>query len=391
MRAHTVGEVLGHPGIHGHSGSWIRKRFESALSHSGIVLDGPNPWDPQIHNQKMFWRIIARGTLGAGEAYVAGEWDCPRLDEMTGRLLNFRIDEKWDARSQISRHRMFSRVLNFQNKTRARHNVEAHYNLGNELYSAMLGPAMTYSCGYWKKAKTLQEAEDAKHDLICQKLGLQAGQKILDIGCGWGAFARYAAENYGVRVIGITLSAPQAEFAREHCKGLPVDIRIHDYRDLQETFDHVVSVGMFEHVGPANYRTYFESVRSHLAPGGLFLLHSIGGLRSVHSMDRWIARYIFPNAVLPSGTQIQQAIEGLFVLEDWHNFGADYDKTLMSWYANFVAAWPELRATYGDRFFRIWSYYLQVCAGSFRARRTQLWQLVLSPQGVQGGYSRPAA
>jgi cyclopropane-fatty-acyl-phospholipid synthase len=252
----------------------------------------------------------------------------------------------------------------------------------------MLGPTMAYSCGYWRKANTLEEAQNAKHELACRKLGLRDGLRVLDIGCGWGGFAKYAATHYGVEVTGVTLSMAQAEYAEQRCAGLPVRIELRDYRDVRESFDRIVSIGMFEHVGPGNYREYFESVRRNLAADGLFLLHTIGTLRSKRTMNHWMARYIFPNAVVPSGSQILRAAEGIFVLEDWHNFGADYDKTLMAWHANFEAAWPALCDRYGERFRRMWRYYLLTCAGSFRARQSQLWQVVFSKHGVPGGYAR---
>jgi len=255
----------------------------------------------------------------------------------------------------------------------------------------MLGPTMTYSCGYWRTASTLDEAQHAKHELIAQKLGLEPGQHVLDIGCGWGEFARFAAERYGAYVTGITLSAEQSQLARRRCAGLPVAIQVRDYRELRGRFDHIVSVGMFEHVGPRNYRTFFETAAGLLKPGGLLLLHTIGGLVSTDSTDPWIDRYVFPDAVLPSAAELTRAFEGTFVLEDWHSFGADYDRTLMTWQRRLARAWPALDRRDDGRFRRLWRYYLLTCAGSFRARHNQLWQLVLSPTGVPDGYRRPEA
>jgi len=248
---------------------------------------------------------------------------------------------------------------------------------------------MAYSCGYWRAASTLDEAQDAKHELIAHKIGLAPGMTVLDIGSGWGAFARFAAGRYGARVTGVTLSPAQAAFAREHCRGLPVAIHEQDYREIVGRFDRVVSIGMFEHVGPRNHRRFFEQAARCLKPHGLLLLHTIGSLRSTRTGDPWIDRFIFPNGVLPSAAQIARAAEGVFVVEDWHNFGADYDRTLMAWHANLERAWPHLPRGEDHRFRRLWRYYLLTCAGSFRARVNQLWQLVLSPSGVTGGYRRP--
>jgi cyclopropane-fatty-acyl-phospholipid synthase len=370
--------------------SWLRKQFQCVLDKANITLDGPNRWDPQVRNERLLRRILLHGTLGAGEAYVDGDWECEGLDELSSRLLGSRIDERWDAFSAISPRELLTFLINRQSRMLARRSIKAHYDIGNDLYSAMLGTTMAYSCGYWRKAHTLDEAQDAKHELACQKLSLRNGMRVLDIGCGWGGFAKYAATHYGVEVVGVTVSEAQAEFAERRCAGLSVQIQLRDYRDVRGVFDRIVSIGMFEHVGPRNHRQYFESVRRNLAEDGLFLLHTIGTLRSKRTLNHWMARYIFPNGVVPSGSQILRAAERLLVLEDWHNFGADYDKTLMAWHGNFESAWPALRERYGESFRRMWRYYLLTCAGAFRSRQSQLWQLVFSKHGVAGGYRRIA-
>jgi cyclopropane-fatty-acyl-phospholipid synthase len=250
----------------------------------------------------------------------------------------------------------------------------------------MLDTRMIYSCGYWAEAETLEQAQEHKLDLVCRKLGLQPGMRVLDIGCGWGGAARFMAERYQVEVVGCTISAEQARLAREDCRDLSVQILLQDYRTLSGSFDRIFSIGMFEHVGHKNYRTYMETVARLLKDDGLFLLHSIGSNKTSIVVDPWIERYIFPNGMLPSARQITRASEGLFILEDWHNFGADYDKTLMAWHANFISAWPQLKHAYDQRFFRMWTYYLLSCAGGFRARDNQLWQVVFAKNGVPGGY-----
>jgi cyclopropane-fatty-acyl-phospholipid synthase len=236
------------------------------------------------------------------------------------------------------------------------------------------------------KAKTLDNAQEAKLDLICRKMGLRPGMKILDIGCGWGNFAKYAAEKYGAHIHGITVSREQVKFANKICQGLDVKIELKDYRELNENFDRIVSIGMFEHVGCKNYRTFMKVIHQCLEEDGLFLLHTIARNTSVNSLDPWINKYIFPNSMLPSAKQITSAAEGLFVLEDWHSFGQYYDKTLMAWYNNFTKNWTSLKDTYDERFYRMWTYFLLSCAGSFRSRRSQLWQIVFSKKGIKGGY-----
>jgi len=245
---------------------------------------------------------------------------------------------------------------------------------------------LIYSCGYWKNATDLDQAQEDKLDLVCRKLALQPGMRVLDLGCGWGGAAKFAAERYGVEVVGITISNEQQKLAQQLCKGLPVDIRLEDYRLLNEKFDRIYSLGMFEHVGYKNYSKYFKVIKNNLKSDGLFLLHSIGCNESVTQTDPWISRYIFPNSMLPSAKQITDAAEGTLILEDWHNFGTDYDKTLIQWYNNFNANWTTIKKEYNQQFFRMWNYYLLSCAGSFRARKNQLWQCVFSYDGLSGGY-----
>lgn len=363
-----------------------RQKIEALLALADVELGGKRPWDLRVHNEAMFSRIIAQGSLGLGEAYMDGWWDCPKLDEFFDRVLWARLDERVKHWADAF-HVLLAKFYNFQRPGRAFHIGRHHYDIGNDLYQRMLDKRMVYSCGYWKHASTLDEAQEAKLDLVCRKLNLQPGMHVLDVGCGWGGAARYMAEKYQVQVTGVTVSEEQAQLARDNCRGLKVEILLQDYRKIEGKFDRIFSIGMFEHVGYKNYRTYMGAVRRHLAEDGLFLLHTIGGNVPVTKPDLWIGRYIFPNSMLPSASQITQALEGLFVLEDWHSFGVDYDKTLMQWYRNFVSHWGALKANYGERFFRMWTYYLLSNAGSFRSRQAQLWQLVLSARGVRNGYA----
>lgn len=362
--------------------NWVNKLLEP----SGIKINGNNPWDIKILNPGFYNRVAAEGSLGLGESYMDGWWKCENLDQFFYRLFIAKVPDNIGLSLPIIIGIIWAKIFNLQAKGRAFQVGEKHYDLDNKLFSAMLGKTMTYSCGYWRKAKDLESAEIAKLDLICKKLNLKKGQKVLDIGCGWGSFAKHAAEKYKVSVVGVTISKEQAEFAKKLCKGLPVEIKLQDYRDLDEKFDHIVSVGMFEHVGEKNYKTFFEVAKKRLKENGLFLLHTIGNPKTSYKTEPWLNKYIFPNGMLPSLKQIASNIEGLFIIEDLHNFGADYDKTLMAWHKNFESKWPLFKNKYDERFRRMWNYYLLSCAGSFRARSNQLWQIVLSPNGVPGGY-----
>jgi len=351
-----------------------------------IKINGNRPWDIQIHNNQFYRRLVAEGSLGLGESYMDGWWDCEKIDEFIFRLLSKEADKKMKINWKMVLTFLVARIVNLQSKLRAFHVGERHYDLGNDLFRSMLDERMIYSCAYWKNAQTLGEAQEAKLDLVCRKIGLQPQMTLLDIGCGWGGLLRFTAEKYKVKAVGITVSKNQAELGKELCKGLPVEIRLQDYRDLNEKYDRIASLGMFEHVGYKNHRTFMEIVHKNLRGDGLFLLHTIGGNMSGATLDPWGNKYIFPNAMLPSIKQIGNAIEGLFVMEDWHSFGTDYDKTLMAWFENFDKNWSKIKLNYGDRFFRMWKYFLLSYAGTFRARKTQVWQIVLSKKGDPGGY-----
>ncbi|MDR5858868.1 cyclopropane fatty acyl phospholipid synthase [Halomonas eurihalina] len=358
------------------------------LEKADIRINGDRPWDIRFNAHRVIDEALARGNLGLGESYMNVAWDAERLDEFFHHLLRARLPDQINPRKLVFHH-LRTRMLNLQTAKRAFEVGEAHYDLGNDFYAAMLDKRMTYTCGYWKNATTLDEAQEAKLDLICRKLELEPGMRVLDIGCGWGSFMAYAAEHYGVECVGLTISREQTEYGKQLMKhGLPVEFRLKDYRDETEQFDRIVSIGMFEHVGRKNYREYMEVAERCLKDNGLFLLHTIGKNVRDTSPDPWIDKYIFPNGELPALGHITDAAEELFVVEDLHNFGADYDKTLMAWHANFEANWHRFADTYGERFYRMWRYYLQSCAGAFRARDIQLWQFVLSKQGILGGYHR---
>ena len=363
------------------------------LGKADIRINGDRPWDMRLHDPAALERALSEGNLGLGEAYMAGAWDCDQLDGFFDRLLRAHLDREVHP-ARIAWHALQVRMFNRQNRTRAWQVGRAHYDLGNAFYESMLDPLMAYSCGYWRHANTLAEAQVAKLELICRKLALQPGMRVLDIGCGWGSFMGYAAEHHGVQCIGVSVSKEQTRYAQQRYAGLPLEFRLQDYRELDAhalggRVDRIVSVGMFEHVGHKNHRQYMEVAARCLADDGLFLLHSIGKNLRDATPDRWIDKHIFPNGETPSIGQIGDAIDGLFVAEDVHNFGADYDPTLMAWHANFEAVWPLFANDLGETFRRKWRYYLLSCAGAFRARELQLWQWVLSRNGVSGGYRRP--
>lgn len=385
-------QLLTHPES-GTKGRDARRRGPPAAlrelaAMADVRFNGDAPWDIQVHDRAVYRQILARGSLGFGESYMAALWDCERLDELFHRLSRVDLDAKLVGlgRLRLLLHGLRHRLFNLQSESRAFQVGERHYDIGNDVFEAMLDSSMSYSCGYWARADTLEQAQQDKLDLICRKLQLRPGEHLLEIGCGWGGLAHYAATHYGVRVTGVTVSREQRRLALERCQGLPVAIEFMDYRAIEGRYDKAVSVGMFEHVGCKNYPVYFETLGRVLKEEGLFLLHTIGSYVTCSHVDPWIDRYIFPNGKLPSAAELGGALEGRFLIEDWHNFGPDYDRTLMAWWSNFEAAWPRLRMHYDARFYRMWKYYLHACAGFFRARQGQLWQLVLSKRGRPGVY-----
>jgi cyclopropane-fatty-acyl-phospholipid synthase len=359
--------------------------IRNLFAQVGISVGGDAPHDPRVHDPRFYRRLLRDGSLGLGESYVDGWWDAESVDAFLCRILAGRLDRRIRRSPKAVGYALAARVLDPQGRGRSSRDVRGHYERGLDLFRVMLGPSMAYSCGYWRSALSLEEAQEAKLDLICRKLGLKAGMTFLDIGCGWGSLLHHAAARYGVRAVGITLSPEQAEVARERCRDLPVEVRVMDYRDLPgfETFDAIASVGMFEHVGTRHYRGYMDVVDRCLSPGGVSLVHTIAGNEQTSRIDPWVHRYVFPGSNLPTPSQIAKSAEGTFLIEDLHNFGPDYDRTLLAWYQRFEAGWPQLRERYGERFRRLWRYYLLSCAGAFRARHTQVLQFVLTRPGEE--------
>ena len=363
-----------------------RETLAELLEEADVHVDGDRPWDMQVHDQRLFDRILAEGNLGLGEAYMEGWWDVDQLDQFFHRVLQARLNGRIRDPKLIGAW-LKARLCNLQSPRRSRRVAEMHYDLGNTFYQHMLDPWMQYTCAYWKEADTLAQAQEAKLDLVCRKLNLNSGDHVLELGGGWGGFARFAAERYGCRVTSYNISREQVAYARESCRDLPVDIRHEDYRRAEGRYDKVASIGMMEHVGASNYGTFMDICRRCLKPGGLMMLHTIGCNRTKRVSDPWFTKYIFPGGQLPSPQQSMRAAEKRFVVEDLHNIGADYDPTLMAWFYNFHRNWPHFEKELGETFYRMWRYYLLSCAGSFRARNIQLWQIVLSPDGINGGYA----
>jgi len=352
------------------------------LDQAGVQIDGTNPWDIQVHHPDFYERILRDSSLGMGEAYMEGWWDSASIDVLIYRILKADLINKVKGNWKMALQALRAKLFNMQSRSKAYEVGQKHYDLGNDLYCAMLDKRLNYTCGYWKNASNLDEAQEAKLELVCRKIGLKPGMHVLELGCGWGSFAKYAAEKYGAHVLGVTVSKEQVALGMELCKGLPVELRLQDYREVEGKYDAVISIGVMEHVGYKNYRTYMQVADRCLKEDGIAFIHTIGGNESAVTGEPWSNKYIFPNGMLPSVANLGAAMERIFIVEDWHNFGPDYDKTLMAWTHNFDQAWPELSHHYDEGFRRMWRYYLLNSAGAFRARYEQLWQIVMTRPGT---------
>ncbi len=360
---------------------------EQILAIADIKINGDRPCDIRVYDDRFYERVVQDGSLGFGESYMEGWWDAPALDECMCKILSADLEKNVKPTWAMRWNYLKAKLFNMQEKGgRSAKVIHEHYELGDDLYESMLGSTLAYTCAYWKGCSSLDDAQKIKFDLIAKKMGLKQGMKVLDLGCGWGGFSQHIAKNYGVEVVAVNLSEKQCAYARKICEGLPVEVRNQDYREVKGTFDRIISIGLMEHVGYKNYRGFMELIQRCLNDEGLALVHTIGRDTTAVTVEPWISKYIFPHGHLPSIVQIGEAIEGLFVMEDWHNFSVNYDTTLVSWFKNFEKNWDKIRSHYPDPFFKMWKYYLLSCAGAFRARNMQLWQLVLSKKGVEGGY-----
>lgn len=359
--------------------------IENLLLKADIKINGSRPWDITVHNNEVFDHILRFGTLGIGETYMDGLWDCKQLDEMINKAMVANIPEKLSGQEKLSLVlKKIQQIINPQKISKVKKDVPFHYDKGNLLFENMLDKHMTYTCAYWKNAEDLDQAQENKLNLVCKKLNLKPSMNVLDIGCGWGSFMKFASENYQVQCDGLTLSKEQKKLGETRCKHLPVNFILNDYRefDPNKQYDRIVSIGMLEHVGPKNYHDFFRCAHKLMKDDGVFLLHTIGGFASVQETDPWIKKYIFPNGVIPSLSQLGCSMEKKFIVEDLHNIGPNYDKTLMAWYNNFHKNWKIISDHYDERFYRMWKFYLLSCAGSFRSRVLNTWQFALTKIGT---------
>ncbi len=352
-------------------------------------LDGPLG-RIDVRDGRMFKRILRDGKTGFAEAYMDGWWDTPDLVALLDVLIgvNDRVNA---ALTGIAFVRMFDRMQHWcrnNNKWRARKNISYHYDLGNDFYALWLDETMTYSSALFDRSDDLAEAQNRKYESLCDFIGVRQGDSLLEIGCGWGGFAEYAARTRGAKVKGLTISQEQHDFARERIfrAGLAerVEIVMQDYRDERGRYDGVASVEMFEAVGEKYWPTYFHTVRQSLKDGAKASLQIITIREDMFARYRkgvdFIQKYIFPGGMLPSPSRLESEVAraGLRKLGS-REFGADYSETLRRWHSRFNGAWGQIEAMgFDDRFRRMWNYYLASCAAAFKAGTTDVTQITLS-------------
>ena len=374
---------------------YIKRKGIELFKKADVNINGSRPWDIRVYNDKFYSRLLLHGSIALGESYVDGWWDCDAIDQFIYRILKAgMVDIKTGAIKNlgipfVDKLRLIGPIfINRQTKKRSAQDIKYHYSLGNNLFIATLDKRLLYSCGYWKNAKNLDEAQEAKIDLICRKLKLEPKMKLLEIGCGFGGFAKYAADKYGVEVTGITSSEAHSNFAKEYCKESNVKIIHQDYRNIKGKFDRVVCIEMMEHVGYKNHRTFTKQIYDCLKPGGLFLLQSISISISTIKNDPWVDKYIFPGTIALSAKQITTATEDYFYILDWHDFTQDYHSTMIEWFKNFDKNWGKIKNNYDERFYRLWKYYLLCCPGTALAKTHHLWQIVFARIDSDKKYDR---
>lgn len=349
----------------------------------------------KVLDESAWFDIITKGNLGIAEGYMHGKIEVDPLPFfrtiMNGTSVGTRRKEGSDYLGLVMQvlslpTMLMGRFVNMQSRELSTRVTKQHYDAGNDLYEVMLGPTMAYTCGYWKGAKNLEEAQKNKFDLILRKLQLKPGMKVADLGCGWGTAAAYMHEHGKADVTAVSLSEQQVKWAKDHLEKPGLKYIWSDYRDICDdpkqagTFDRIYSIGMLEHVGYKNYEPFFSCVKRLLKPDGLAVVHTIGEPDFVPASDPFLDKYIFPGAVIPALSALTPAFENHFILEDFHNFGYDYALTLAAWSDNAKAFFKKNPTAYTPEFQRMWDYYLRMCEALFELRINQLWHFVLSPR-----------
>lgn len=348
------------------------------FSIADVAINGTRRWDIRVSDDRFFPSVLFQGSLGLGESYLRGWWTCEDLEELFYRLITGGLERISRALPVHMIGRLADRFVNQQTRDKSLRVAERHYNLGNDLFLSFLGAYKNYSCGLYESTQTLDEAQVAKMEKICHELDLRPGDRLLDVGGGWGEFARFAATRHGCHVTSINIADEQIAYATEYCGDAPVEIRKCDYREISGRYNKIAVIAMLTHVGYKNYRLFMEVMSRCLEPNGLILIETVGGHVSQTNCEPWTDKYIFPGGMIPSLEQLDRSVEGLFHRTRISEFGLSYVRTLRSWHQNLLAAWPTLRHRYDDSTRLMFEYFFLSCAGAFRARDLVYWHVLLS-------------
>ena len=346
--------------------------------------------DIQINSWKLVPRLLLSGDMGLAESFLSGEWETSNLTQL---ILLGDINER-ALGNAVTPSKFINSIEKLRHQRRdnskrgSRRNIAAHYDLGNEFYSHWLDNTMSYSSALFTDfGEELEVGQNRKYQRLAKALKLKEGDQVLEIGCGWGGFAEIAAKEYKCNVVGITLSNEQAKFAQRRMKENQlsnlVDIRIEDYRDVQGSFDKIVSIEMFEAVGEEHWRNYFETIKTRLKPGGLAGIQSITIANEFFETYKrrpdFIQKYIFPGGILPSEDKLNNAVSsaGLQILDDYY-FGKSYAETLRRWQSTFEQKWDDIKNLgFDEKFQKMWRYYLSYCEAGFETGHINVGQFLI--------------
>ncbi len=341
-----------------------------------------------IKNPDFYDRVVRDGSLGMGESYMEGWWDAEGDDIVSaiGIIISNQLEKTIRVSPSLMLSAASTKIFANVSRVRSKSNIQQHYDVGNDFYELFLDENMAYTCGYQKDPNdTIEDMQNQKHERVARKLGLKAGESMVDLGCGFGGMLRYGAKNFGIKGMGVTLSEGQYEWANKKMQeeGLHDNIRVElkDYRDMTGTFDHVVSIGLAEHTWQRGYETFIGKISELLKEGGVGLVHTIGVTSPPHeTTDAWINRYIFPDGRLP---RLEELIEEMrragLTVGHVENFKLHYAETLRHWKEKFNKNRATIKAMapeYNEEFLRMWDYYLQVCEAGFRYGELQLYQIL---------------
>jgi len=362
-----------------------RALIEEMFAKADVRIDGSRPFDIQVRDDRFYRRVLSNPSLGIGESYMDGWWECEDIVEMVARFIRANLHKPSAADLKFVAHFLWIQMSGLGKRSKAFEVGQAHYDLGNDLFEAMLDKRMIYSCAYWKDAVTLEQAQEHKLDLICRKISLKPGMKVLEIGCGWGGWAKFAAEKYRVEVVGLTVSKEQQAYAQKSCAGLPVEFRLQDYRDLPagERYDKLVSIEMLEAVGHRYLGEWCRVAARAVKPDGLMALQYITCADARYEELRrgvdFIQKHIFPGGLILSANRLNDllASAGGFVLHALEDMGQDYARTLRAWREEFNRRAAAVRQLgFDERFLRKWNYYLAYCEAAFALRNISVVQTV---------------